>query len=216
MGSTKGLRIGPLKTRDTPRQKRARERVETILQSTADLLTERAPHTLSTTAIAEHADIPVSSVYRYFPRLEDIFDELYLQSSDDIEARILSLFEDDATYPGWRDRHRGVHKVFRTFRIEHPYYLALLQSFISRAGPETVDLGKTMSISNFLADRWSKGGDGFHGGNPEVVSQITMQTFLAIEGFLATQVDPAQADQYFDELSLSLESYLANYLSDDR
>ena len=45
---------------------------------------------------------------------------------------------------------------------------------------------------------------------------LTMQTFLAIEGFVASNIAPTDVDAYLSELSLSLESYLANYLSDKR
>lgn len=210
------LLIGPLKTRETPRQKRAQERVHKILHAAADVLIDTPPYEVSTTMIAAQAEIPVSSVYRYFPKLSDLFSELYMQSSVELEQRIFDLFERSEGDSGWRDRHRSVHDTFRRFRVEHPYYLALLQSQISRTGLKTIDLQKPMSISDFLAARWAKGGDGFRGGDPVIVSHITMQTFLAIEGFLATQIDPSDADRYFDELSVNLESYLANYLSDDR
>lgn len=216
MDSSNHLLIGPLKTRPTPRQQRAQDRVKQILHAAADILIYTPPHAASTTMIAEKAGIPVSSVYRYFPKLEDVFDELYLQTSEDFERRVFAIFEDIKTYPGWRDRHRGVHTEFRSFRLEHPYYLPLLQSFISRTGPETVDIGKPMGIVAYLAQRWSTGWDGFRGGDPKIVAQITMQTFLGVEGYLAAQVDAVERDRYFEELSLNLESYLANYLSDDR
>ena len=210
------LDLGPLKTRDTPRQQRARDRVHQILHAAATILTHTPPHAISTTQIADTAGIPVSSIYRYFPKIEDVFDELYQQISGEFEARVLALFDDLETYPGWRDRHRGVYATFRIFCAEHPYYLALLQASIARTGPETIELGHASGITRFLAERWAGGGDGFRGGDPYLVSHMTMQIFLSIEGFVAANVGQSDVDRFFDELSLNLESYLANYLDDER
>ena len=216
MPTTTQIRFGSLKTRDTPRQLRAQERVHQILNATADILCARPPHDVSALMIAKNADIPVSSIYRYFPKVEDIFEELYQQISGDFETRVFNLLEDSETYPGWRDRHRGVYTVFRSFCREHPYYMSLLQYSISRFGPETVDFELRPGVTGYLANRWAEGGDGFRGGDPKIVAHMTMQTFLAIEGFVASNVAPGEVDQYLSELSLSLESYLANYLSDER
>jgi|GEM_PF-226678 len=216
METTTLLKIGALKTRETPRQKRAQTRVMQILQAAADTVVDHPPHAVSTTMIADRARIPVSSIYRYFPKVEEVFDELYLQISGLFEARVLAIFEDPETYPGWRDRLRGIFEAFRTFRDEHPYYLPLLQFSISRSGPETVNLGENAGIQSVLSERWAKGGDGFSGGDPQIVAQVSMQIFLSIEGLLAAQSRTDEADRYIKELSLNLESYLANYLNDDR
>ena len=210
------LKIGPLKTRETPRQKRAQDRVTKILQATATALRTLPPHRVSTTIIAGLAGIPVSSIYRYFAAVEDIFDELYEQSTIEVDQRVLAVFADPETYPGWRDRHRAVYAELRKYRNEHPYYLPLLRSSIARTGPETVDIEKRTGVPYFLADRWANGEDGFQGGDPNVVAEVTIQLFLAIEGFVASEVSAEQADTYFEEVSLSIESYLANYLSDRR
>lgn len=210
------FKIGPLKTRDTPRQKRAQDRVTQILTAAADLLQSFEPHSMSSTMIAERAGIPVSSIYRYFPKVEDVLDELYQQASEEIEAQVLAVFERTDEFPGWVDRHRAVFQVMRAYRLTHPHYLPLLRSSISRTGPEIINVNTLSGLPAFLATRWGSGLDGFQGGDPEIVANVTMQSFLAIEGFSATLGSPEKADQYFDELSLSVESYLANYLSDDR
>ena len=210
------LAIEDLKTRSTPGQKRAQERVKKILNAAAEALQKLQPHQVSTTIIADIADIPVSSIYRYFKTVEDVFDELYAQTTVEIDARVLAVFANDASYPGWRDRLRAVYAELRRYREEHPYYLRLLRSSVSRTGPETVDVSKPIGIPAFLADRWAHGDDGFAGGDPVIVAGVTMQIFLAIENFVAARISSERADAYFDEISLNMESYLANYLSDDR
>jgi AcrR family transcriptional regulator len=211
-----GLNISELKTRETPRQKRAQARVAKILHATAEALHKLQPHQVSTTIIAEIADIPVSSIYRYFKTVEDIFDELYAQTTVEIDARVLAVFDDPERYPTWRERHRAVYAELQRFRAEHPYYLRLLRSSILRTGLESVDPGMLTGVPAFLAARWDKGGDGFTGGDPVIVAQVTMQIFLAIENFVAARLPAHQADAYFEEIALNVESYLANYLSDDR
>jgi AcrR family transcriptional regulator len=53
-------------------QRRSRERVERILDVTADLITEHGVTGLSTRAIATKAGIPVASLYQYFADKEEI------------------------------------------------------------------------------------------------------------------------------------------------
>lgn len=216
MTSKFDLNVAELKTRETPRQKRAQERVEKILRATADALHELQPHQVSTTIIAEIAEIPVSSIYRYFNTVEDIFDELYAQAAVEIDARVLTVFDDPIHYPRWRDRLRAVYAELQQFREQHPYYLSLLRSSISRTGLESVSVTEETGIAAFLADRWAQGGDGFTGGDPVIVAHVTMQIFLAIENFVAARVPAERTNAYFDEIAMNVENYLAAYLSDDR
>ena len=206
----------PLKTRATPKQVRAQIRITEILDATSKLLGDHDPHKVSALMIAKSASIPVSSIYRYFPVVEDIFEELYFQTTEAVKTDVFAIYSDPITYPGWRDRLHGALSVLRTYFEHHPYYARLLQSHVSRTGLETTDDKSSDSMSRFLAEHWKNGGDGFTGGDPAIVSNVTMIIFLGVENFLASQRDHEDTSAYFAALSLNLETYLAHYLSDDR
>tara|TARA_B110000977_G_C11021357_1_gene471435 strand:+ start:709 stop:1320 length:612 start_codon:yes stop_codon:yes gene_type:complete len=60
-----------------PKQKRSRERVELIFQSTVEVLKNDGIKALSTNSIAAQAGIAVSSIYQYFPNKQAILAALY-------------------------------------------------------------------------------------------------------------------------------------------
>lgn len=209
------LAFGPLRSRDTPQQRRAVERVHAILQTTAECLADGALSDLSTTIIAKRADIPVSSIYRYFPTLDAVLLELYLQTASELREALFAIFADLDSYPGWRDRLGAVLSTQRAYLARHPYYRPLLMRFITNRGPVAVEDEDHEELFSFLRTRWAAGGDGFHGADPAVVANTTVQIALAMEDLIAAQPDRDASRPYSAELSVMLEGYLANYLSDD-
>ena len=69
-----------LERRATPRQARARERVESILVAARDIIEHEGVEPLSTQRIAKVAGIPVGSVYQFFPNKHSIVLELAKRS----------------------------------------------------------------------------------------------------------------------------------------
>ena len=70
----------PLERRATPRQARARERVEAILTAARLIIEKDGVEPLSTQRIAQVAGIPVGSVYQFFPNKHSIVLELAKRS----------------------------------------------------------------------------------------------------------------------------------------
>ena len=69
-----------LDRRATPRQARARERVEAILKAATVIIEQDGVEPLSTQRIAQVARIPVGSVYQFFPNKHSIVLELARRS----------------------------------------------------------------------------------------------------------------------------------------
>lgn len=84
-------------TRREPVQTRSRERINAILDVTAALVDELGPDQVTTTLIAEHAEISVGSIYAYFRDRSAIFDAIVGRS-------ILEL--DRVSFKA-RDQHLG-------------------------------------------------------------------------------------------------------------
>ncbi len=72
-----------------PKQKRSRERVQLILDATRSVLRQDGIKALSTNSIAASANIPVSSIYQYFPDKEAVLIALY----EDYLKEIRNIFE---------------------------------------------------------------------------------------------------------------------------
>jgi AcrR family transcriptional regulator len=86
--------LGP---RLRPVQQRARDTVQLILNSAAELLEKKGFEGFNTNALAEHAGIAVRSVYRYFPNKLAVIVALMARQSEDWEepfAKTLQVLAD--------------------------------------------------------------------------------------------------------------------------
>lgn len=198
----------PMKTRDTPKQERARQRVATILDTAARVLESRPPDELSANVIAEVAGIPVSSIYRYFPTVQLLIEELYLHAADRLKAEALNVIAGDGP---WSERLVRVLLLIREFSSDHPYYRALLILIAAHRGPQNVTHDFNQEIIGFLAQRWERGLDGFSGGDPAVVATTVLQLMLSFEELLIMQDDPEKAHTLLTEFQRVIESYMAPY-----
>lgn len=201
---------GALKTRPTPTQARARERVHAILQATARLLEIEQPLRITTSMIADEAGIPVSSIYRYFASVEDVLRELYMQAAG--EVRVLILSELGAPEGGWRTRMRRALAAQVGYIARHPYYRPLMLLFLSHRSHIAIDDEEHGELVRFLEARWCKGLDGFSGGDPGIVARMVVQASLSVEDMVAADLD--LAEPLYAELAHLLEAYLSRYLND--
>lgn len=208
------LTFGPLRTRETPQQDRAVKRVHVILQATADVLGETAPGDLNTGVIATRAGIPVSSIYRYFPTLDDLLFELYRQTSGQLRQQLFQTLDDENTYPTWRSRLATALRIHREYVADHPFYRPLLIRFLTKRAPSTTSETPEDELVTFFRDRWEQGGDGFKGTDAEIVANTTVQIALSLEHFIAIQRDKDTSRPYSSELAKVLDAYLSLYLTD--
>ena len=96
-----------LDRRATPRQARARERVEAILSAARDIIAHQGIEPLSTQPIAQVAGIPVGSVYQFFPNKHAIVLELAKRSlvpmNELVDSTSPAPVEDELWWPWWED-----------------------------------------------------------------------------------------------------------------
>ncbi|MDJ0789673.1 MAG: helix-turn-helix domain-containing protein [Myxococcota bacterium] len=83
--------------RKRPRQRRARESVEAILEATRQLLTEGPIESFSTDAIAERAGVSVGTLYQYFEDKADLVREVGERHVREVGALLASVAAPDAS-----------------------------------------------------------------------------------------------------------------------
>lgn len=76
--------------RRAPSQRRSRERVERILDAASELIVADGVDTLGTRKIADHAEVPVASIYQYFSDKEEIILELVKRDVAEMDKRVAS------------------------------------------------------------------------------------------------------------------------------
>ncbi|MBB5193380.1 AcrR family transcriptional regulator [Silvimonas terrae] len=83
----------PANPRKSPRQARSQLMVETILQATARVLSERGYAATNTNAVAERAGVSVGSVYQYFPNKDALINALHERHVLQMETLILDALD---------------------------------------------------------------------------------------------------------------------------
>jgi AcrR family transcriptional regulator len=119
--------------RKTPKQPRAQETIETILQATAHILTEEGSERLTTNYLARKAGFSIGTVYQYFPNKESIILALIDRQRDEVSRRIGSIMENGGKIdPELRIRQiiAVLHQAFNVHRMPQP---RLVQSLLRLA-----------------------------------------------------------------------------------
>ena len=113
--------------RDKPQQRRARQRLDAILNAAEALVEELDAEAITTNLIADRAGVPVSSVYRYFKNVSAVFAYLF----EDLNEEIIAVIEEclDNSQPGWDDWREVTGTIItrlHLFLMENPGYWKLL------------------------------------------------------------------------------------------
>ena len=88
-----------LQRRVAPRQKRSQERIEIIIDATKRLLERDEADSITTSTVAAEANVPVSSVYRYFPNIYSI----HLTILEEFKAQTDGIIHGILSNPDIRD-----------------------------------------------------------------------------------------------------------------
>ena len=119
----------PKRPRRTPRQDRAKEMVEAIVQAGLLVLREEGPERLTTKRIAERAGVAVGSLYQYFADKEDVLEAVFQQQHEEFwDAAVLAVPK-LAALPLERavalivdaglERHRALYQMHPEFYLDH-------------------------------------------------------------------------------------------------
>jgi AcrR family transcriptional regulator len=85
--------------RRRPRQRRARETVEAVLDAVIRILKRDGYRAITTNRIAEVAGVSIGSVYQYFPDKASIFNSLHQRHIDQIDRMVQSKLVEHASSP---------------------------------------------------------------------------------------------------------------------
>ena len=145
---------GPLRRR--PRQARAQERVERILDTAEQVFAEVGFGAATTNQIAQQAGTSIGSLYEFFPNKEALARALAERYISRIAPVYEALLVDEPALDGGELIHRIVESLDRYFR-EHPGAVPLLNGRLT--SPELVAAGERLQsalvagIDRLLANR---------------------------------------------------------------
>ena len=201
-----------LASRVVPVQDRAQQRVSDILDATQALL--QAGDKVTTSTIADRAEIPVGSVYRYFPNLDAVYLALFIRLSAQLRERIETVISEKNTGIHWKELHRRSLEQSLGFITENLAYGKLKFGMPTEAVDE-VEQEAINYLAGVLAERWQAGYDGFRGEDVHEVAQVTARLFTFVEQCHYERLtDDGTHPSLVDEAVKALAAYLSLYLED--
>ncbi|WP_413100392.1 TetR family transcriptional regulator [Streptomyces sp. Inha503] len=221
IGQDGGVPIPPL--RRHPVQRRSAERLGRILDACAELLDEISYEELSTRAVAERANVPIGSVYRFFSNKRAMAEALAHRNLDEYAERITRrLAASDAASAsasgsdgggGWREAMDVVVDEYLAMKRGAPGF-ALVEfghPVPATAPPEQPNHLVADRLRTLLADRLRTGGD------EAAEERLRVAFLLAVEAAdallrLAFRVDPEGDPAIVAETKELLRAYLARVL----
>jgi len=202
-----------LTPRRLPSQERSRDRVDRILEATAQLLDQMPVDRITTAAIAETADVPIGSVYQYFPNKLAVLAELTRRVMERVDTTTASLFAEDFGILPWDQAiDRAIDATIEGY-AQQPGYVQLLLSVRPTAEFREITDESNDRVAALMA---------LHPALQAIIppDRIQLVTRSAIKAANALQDwalsvdDPELAAQIVKEMKILLKGYLAVYMDE--
>src|SRR6516162_7070894 len=192
--------------RIVPQQKRASLRIESFLNTAAEIIADVGYEAMTMTAIAERSGSAIGALYRYFPDKLAVARALLIRYALEVDEHWSSLIKDakELTLKQFADRLVG---LMADFAEGHPAYLPLINAPIKFA--------RDPAARQNLRDQFSRA---FIAKNPELsreraflISNVVVQIMKGLVQLYAAT--PARERlSVMDEFRLVLTAYLAHVL----
>ncbi|MEU8734063.1 TetR/AcrR family transcriptional regulator [Streptomyces tendae] len=198
--------------RRAPVQRRSAERLTRILDACADLLDEVGYDALSTRAVAQRADVPIGSVYRFFGNKRQMADALAQRNLERYAERVTERLTETDSGPdggGWRGALDAVLDEYLAMKRTAPGF-----SLIDFGNQ--IPVGDRNAVPNHrVAERLTELLSGYLGRRPDddlrrvfLVAVETADTLVQ----LAFRVAPDGDEKIIEEARELLRAYLGRVL----
>lgn len=200
--------------RRVPRQKRARDRVESILDAAAALVEVKAIVDIGTEDIAEHAGVPIGSVYHYFEDKLSIFAELLRRMMARADVSIIGGIVDGYDITDVAELvDRVVDIEFEAYRRQ-PAYGHLLRQFRPTAEFTKMADDAAKRVAAAIAShpdfvRRAPRGRGV------VIARTVVEVAKTMQRLAFVAEEPNEAVDYMREAKVLLAAYLQSTLGEE-
>ena len=202
-----------LAPRKQPTQARAKERVERILNATADLLEEVGVDSLTTNLIADRASVQVASLYQYFPNKYAVLAALAEQMFAEQNRRVEALINSAEFADSWADGFDRVFDEIMAGRLAQPGGVALRTSLAAVPELAAVRERDREYLSERIAVALQAAGARVSAHQLRTIAQVVYDAGVAVMDH-AIRTNTQGAEELLGELKLLQRSYLANYLGE--
>jgi AcrR family transcriptional regulator len=196
--------------RTVPRQQRARAAVQRILKATGELLDDAGFDALTTTAVAERADVNIATLYRYFPDKYALIEALAITIESERYDRTGAMLVALEKAADWRPGMRALFDKLLELRVKRTGVKGLRRALHSapqlwiaeRAGFDRM----AVRFAGVLRAR----APAMTGKRADTVARTALALLV---GVLDTAMaEPEHRRSLMREGSVAIERYLAPYL----
>ena len=202
-------------TRESPKQLRAKERVDLVMKAAMGILAERGYGGMTLSAVCERAGVKQTSIYRYWPNRTALLISLLGHFEQEFQARI-KLLEEVAFDTHWRDIQKMLLRAMVDFTDANPWVYSGVAAVRSDMGvserhEQTLDffaarVGHLLKIGGFC----------LRGDEEARVSRTHVQIVDSyIFAIGRAKGSRTKIDQIIDDYSEVIVNYLAPYMPAD-
>ena len=197
-----------LEPRRRPAAGPARQTVDRILASTAELLDEVGFDDLTTNLIAERADVNVASLYKYFPNKYSVLTALAEQMRD---MQLELLAERLQPQGDWRGELQTLLDAYVELFVSRPGFAELAMVLSSSPPLRAIDEASLAAEARVIAERVVHYGIEGTRADREAIARVMLEATRGVLP-LVRRAAPAGRKRLMRELRRMLEAYLSSYI----
>jgi AcrR family transcriptional regulator len=197
-----------LEPRRRPAAGPARQTVDRILASTAELLDEVGFDDLTTNLIAERADVNVASLYKYFPNKYSVLTALAEQMRD---MQLELLAERLQPQGDWRGELQTLLDAYVELFVSRPGFAELATVLSSSPPLRAIDEASLAAEARVIAERVVHYGIEGTRADREAIARVMLEATRGVLP-LVRRAAPAGRRRLMRELRRMLEAYLSSYI----
>ncbi|MFA6245279.1 MAG: TetR/AcrR family transcriptional regulator [Candidatus Hydrogenedentales bacterium] len=201
------IELGP---RRSPRQNRARQTVEKILDATAELLDEEGHENLTTERVAERSGVNIATLYHYFPNKQALLHALAVRFGEQQQEQLDAIYRQRKEI-GWRDTIDKLADAGFEFNRTVKGALAVTRAMQSNSALRQVDYERDSRQSEFVATVLAE--LGVKGSRRELQTRalVLLQTVGSVMD-KALMWYPENAEAAMNEVKLMMKQYINYYI----
>ncbi|XDD50343.1 TetR/AcrR family transcriptional regulator [Leptospira sp. WS92.C1] len=199
-----------LNPRKEPSQKRSIDRVQKILDVVTVLLEKNGAEAITTNMIAQEAEIPIGSLYQYFPNKHAVLNAVGQRHLERVNQMLSEIFESELAGQSWEDLIDCVIDSFANFYLTEPGFAPLWSSM--KQDPELLEIDRenNLKISESVSLILSQ--FNINPAENKIISRIIVEVTDAIlNRWIREQKDKEFSNRMIIELKIILKSYLKRY-----
>jgi len=204
-----------LRQRNEPKQARAKQTYEKILNATANLLDEVGLDGVNTNLISRRAGVNISAIYKYFPNKYAILSELAIRLNDRQTELVLDYVAELSEPINWEDMLSGVIDTMIKGTRNEKGLIALQSAMLATPGLKAIYRKSNEDVADVFLEAFKKCGVIFPARKKKLIGSCLgeiVPAMLDLSVSRGKRFDP----RVIEELKRMQIGYISTYINNGR